>query len=114
MHFPCLNFSQERIVAKCLENHIALYSPHTSFDSIKGGVNDWLASGFNIKENKPIEVSIKDPENGFGRFCILKDKITIVEAVERVKNVTGLKHVRLADAKNKGKYSCQSLRSGKN
>lgn len=46
---------QEKIVAKCLENRIAVYSPHTSFDSIRGGVNDWLASAFengiNLKYN---------------------------------------------------------------
>lgn len=37
---------QERIVAKCLENKIAVYSPHTTFDSVRGGVNDWLADAF--------------------------------------------------------------------
>ncbi|XP_011503378.1 PREDICTED: putative GTP cyclohydrolase 1 type 2 NIF3L1 isoform X2 [Ceratosolen solmsi marchali] len=49
------NTWKERIVAKCLENKIALYSPHTSFDSIQGGVNDWLTSAFDIKESYPIE-----------------------------------------------------------
>lgn len=39
---------QERIIATCLENRIAVYSPHTSFDAISGGVNDWLASGFGM------------------------------------------------------------------
>jgi len=33
-------------VARCLENKIAVFSPHTSFDSVKGGVNDWLAEAF--------------------------------------------------------------------
>lgn len=41
-------FYQERIALKCIENKIALYSPHTSFDSIRGGVNDWLAGAFGI------------------------------------------------------------------
>ena len=39
-------FDQERIIGTCLENKIAIYSPHTSWDSISGGVNDWLAKGF--------------------------------------------------------------------
>ena len=39
-------FFQERIVALCLENRIALYSPHTSFDAVAGGVNDWLLEPF--------------------------------------------------------------------
>eukprot|EP00095_Tigriopus_kingsejongensis_P009122 maker-scaffold595_size129005-snap-gene-0.18 protein:Tk09122 transcript:maker-scaffold595_size129005-snap-gene-0.18-mRNA-1 annotation:"gtp cyclohydrolase 1 type 2 nif3l1-like" len=33
---------KERIVQKCLENRIALYSPHTAFDAMAGGVADWL------------------------------------------------------------------------
>ena len=37
---------KERIIVKCLENRIAVYSPHTSFDAVKGGVNDWLISPF--------------------------------------------------------------------
>ena len=37
---------QERIVTKCLENRVALYSPHTAFDAVQDGVNDWLISPF--------------------------------------------------------------------
>ena len=94
---------QQRIVAQCLENKIALYSPHTSFDSIRGGVNDWLASAFKIKESDPIEPG-EDPKNGMGRFCVLEEKISVDEAVELVKKHTGLSHVRLARAlRSKGK-----------
>ncbi|XP_069703152.1 NIF3-like protein 1 [Periplaneta americana] len=48
---------KERIIATCLENKIAVYSPHTSFDAITGGVNDWLASAFEIKSSKPLTQS---------------------------------------------------------
>lgn len=92
---------QERIAAKCLENRIALYSPHTSFDSIRGGVNDWLASAFNLKESHPIEPG-EVPENGMGRFCILQDNITVEEAVELIKKHTGLEYVRLARKRGSG------------
>ena len=36
---------KERIIVKAIEHKIAVYSPHTAFDAIQGGVNDWLASG---------------------------------------------------------------------
>ena len=36
---------KERVVLKAVENRIAIYSPHTAFDVVKGGVNDWLATG---------------------------------------------------------------------
>lgn len=91
---------KDKIIAKCLENRIAVYSPHTSFDSIKGGVNDWLASAFqNVLENsKPIEANESNADYGYGRICTLKSKISIEDAVQRVKELTGLKHVRLARA----------------
>lgn len=34
---------KERIAVKAIENGIAIYSPHTTYDSLHGGVNDWLA-----------------------------------------------------------------------
>ncbi|OQR76658.1 NIF3 protein 1-like, partial [Tropilaelaps mercedesae] len=47
---PLKNILQDnwksRIITRCLENKIAVYSPHTSWDHIRGGVNDWLAKAF--------------------------------------------------------------------
>ena len=37
---------KERIVIKCLENRIAIFSPHTTYDAVPGGVNDWLIKPF--------------------------------------------------------------------
>ena len=36
---------KERIIVKAIEKRIAIYAPHTSYDAVQGGVNDWLASG---------------------------------------------------------------------
>ncbi|XP_066588964.1 NIF3-like protein 1 isoform X3 [Prorops nasuta] len=89
------NSWKERIVIKCMENKIALYSPHTSFDSIQGGVNDWLASAFSIESSKPIQVGFNE-NCGMGRLCQLAFPISINEAVDLVKKLTQLEHVRLA------------------
>ena len=37
---------KERAIIKCLEERIAVFSPHTSYDCVFGGVNDWLISCF--------------------------------------------------------------------
>jgi len=39
---------KERIVVKCIENRIAVFSPHTCYDALQGGVNDWLISPFGL------------------------------------------------------------------
>lgn len=63
------NSWKERIAIRCIENGIAVFSPHTALDAIKGGINDWLLSPFdcdqsNIKPIEPIMVS----SNQLGNF----------------------------------------------
>lgn len=48
---------KERIIVKMIENRIAVYSPHTAFDAVKNGVNDWLASGLGSAQVDPLEYS---------------------------------------------------------
>lgn len=92
---------KERIIAKCLENKIAVYSPHTSFDSVKGGVNDWLAEAFQkvIDTSTPIQANAKESTFGFGRICTLKQPVSVDEAIKLIKERTKLNHVRLARAR---------------
>lgn len=60
---------KERIVASCLVNSIALYSPHTAWDKVVGGVNDWLAKAVDIKGIKPlVPESGAEPGTGSGRL----------------------------------------------
>lgn len=37
---------KQRSIVKCIEKRIAVYSPHTSWDCIEGGINDALLSSF--------------------------------------------------------------------
>lgn len=46
---------KERVILKAIENKIAIYSPHTAFDAVKGGVNDWLARGLGKGEVSPLQ-----------------------------------------------------------
>ena len=48
---------KERIIVKMIENRIAVYSPHTAFDAVKNGVNDWLASGLGNAKVEPLQYS---------------------------------------------------------
>jgi putative NIF3 family GTP cyclohydrolase 1 type 2 len=37
---------KQRSVVKCIEQRIAVYSPHTIWDAIEGGINDWIIQAF--------------------------------------------------------------------
>lgn len=47
----------EQTMIRCIENKIAVYSPHTALDAIHGGLNDFLLSGFDVKQRAPVEQS---------------------------------------------------------
>lgn len=46
--FLCKNW-KDRIAMKCISNNVAVYSPHTACDAVRGGVNDWLIKCFGKK-----------------------------------------------------------------
>ena len=40
---------KQRSIVKCIEKSIAVYSPHTTWDSIDGGINDSILLAFGMK-----------------------------------------------------------------
>lgn len=92
---------KERVVINCIKNQIAVFSPHTSWDAINGGINDWLAKALPIIDSVVIVPSLTDPTVGSGRKYKLSTSLTIKDAVEKIKLHIGIPHVRLALAKNK-------------
>ncbi|XP_058043693.1 NIF3-like protein 1 [Ahaetulla prasina] len=46
---------KERLVIRALENRVGIYSPHTTYDAIPNGVNDWLATGLGACTSVPLK-----------------------------------------------------------
>ena len=42
---------KQRSIIKCIEKGIAVYSPHTSWDCIDGGINDSILKAFGMFKN---------------------------------------------------------------
>lgn len=82
----------------CLENRIALYSPHTSWDNNRGAIGDWLSRALPHKESQIILPSAENSEIGTGRQAQVDSPtpITLGESIERVKKHTGIKTVQVA------------------
>eukprot|EP00124_Ichthyophonus_hoferi_P000398 Ihof_evm8s14 gene=Ihof_evmTU8s14 len=56
----------QRVIVRAIENHIAIYSPHTAYDTLQGGVNDWLARAVGPEDDiavKPISPYMEKQEN---------------------------------------------------
>nr|XP_036676983.1 NIF3-like protein 1 [Drosophila suzukii] len=88
---------KERVVASCLANDIALYSPHTAWDKTLGGVNDWLSKAVNrIISIRPLEPELgAPPGTGSGRYIETNLEIShLVESLQ--KHIESSIHIALA------------------
>src|SRR3954469_24074936 len=57
-----------QLLLKLIRHSIAIYSPHTAFDSASAGINQHLAIGLGLQEIKPLKPAASgDPDEGYGR-----------------------------------------------
>jgi hypothetical protein len=67
---------KERILLKCIEHGISVYSPHTSWDAVSTGINDWLISAFGQGTlNIHVKRSVRDESNRMLLLSCIADKV---------------------------------------
>lgn len=77
---------------RCIQNNIAVYTPHSALDGVRNGINDWLASGLGsgtASRLTPTPVE-EHPDAGEGIMLTLDQPISNGELVQRVKKHLGL------------------------
>ncbi|CAG2110411.1 unnamed protein product, partial [Medioppia subpectinata] len=92
------NHWKEKIILTCIENKIAIYSPHTALDAIKGGINDWLLTAFGSSQSSPIQQSYSD-QVGSGHFSNCLD-VLVSEGEDVTQALSGLENVILTVKSN--------------
>ena len=83
---------KERIIVKMIENRIAVYSPHTAFDAVKNGVNDWLASGLGYAKVEPLQYS-KASSSGTSQYKLVTRVLTNQEPERAIRLQDSLRGV---------------------
>lgn len=91
---------QQKLLLDCAENKIAVYSAHTSLDSVLGGVNDVLAAQLGLQHTEVL-VPAAGGEAGLGRVGCLLATLTLQEFSEKIKAVLKLDRVVVGDAGQK-------------
>lgn len=74
-------------------NGISFYAAHTNLDAAEGGLNDYLAGLYGLKEIKPTDIIYTDEQGkkyGLGRLGILPEPMTLQALAERVAERLGL------------------------
>lgn len=84
-----------QILLKLIKNEIAVYSPHTAFDSSSFGINQQIAEKLGCQSISPLKPEIEDHQVGTGRMGQLNDAVSLTEFANRVKHSFSTDHVQL-------------------
>jgi len=86
-----------RLLWELLTHRIAIYSPHTSFDSAECGINQSLADGLELRDTQPLLVPTNAPPGtGTGRIGQVHPVQSLREMAGRLKQflvLPGLQYV---------------------
>jgi len=81
-----------RVLLDLIAGRIAVYSPHTAFDSAEEGINQRLAQGLGLQEIEPI---VPGEEGlGAGRWGRIGRPLTLGKLIERVKEFLSIERVQ--------------------
>ena len=83
------------ILWRLASHRIAVYSPHTAFDSCPEGINAQLASMFELQDIRPLRPLPADELIGGGRVGSLPQTMTLLELAQRVKQKLGVKSLQM-------------------
>ncbi len=104
--------TEGRLLLRLIEAQVAIYSPHTAFDSARSGINQYLAEGLGLTEIKPLTANENDADSGDGRYGGVGGQIELIELARRVKTFLTLPQVHvvgeLSQAVNTIAVSCGS------
>ena len=88
------------ILLKLIENGVAVYSPHTSFDSAESGINQQLAKLFGLMDVQPIRPQVDSAGLGRGRFGKVSGSLKLAEFLAGVRSAVGAGHLEFSGSRD--------------
>lgn len=85
--------SEGRLLLDLIGAGIAVFSPHTAFDSAEQGINEQWARQLKLRDVAPL-VPGAEAGQGSGRYGQLSAEMSLAELAERVKGLLGLNYVQ--------------------
>jgi len=79
------------VISEACKNEICFLAAHTNLDVAKGGINDMLASVFQLRE-----AAVLQPRSGMGRIGNLPEPCRLASLVGAIKDLLGSPMVRLS------------------
>lgn len=80
-----------------IQSGIAIYSPHTAFDSARLGINQWLAERLELTDVAPLRprnADNRDDLPGSGRYGNLRTPMSLGGFLSEIKRVLGISYLQ--------------------
>ncbi len=90
-----------RLILPLIENRIAVYSPHTAFDSAQRGINQRIAQGIGLNEIQAIKVLDPQSGAGIGRIGTLHSPMLLEKLGETVRDFLNCTNIDLVGPPDK-------------
>jgi len=83
-----------RMLLDLIAARVAVYSPHTAFDSAADGINQQLAEGLGLSEIAPLKPF--EEGGGSGRYGRFESPMGVINVVDRLKDFLAIKRLQIA------------------
>lgn len=90
-----------RLLLDLMGAKVAVYSPHTAFDSAGRGINQCLAEGIGLQAIQPLTADNEEPAVGTGRVGRLAEGMILTELAAQVGEFLNIRHVQFVGAKDR-------------
>ena len=85
-----------------IRGNVAIYSPHTAFDSAAAGINQQLAESLGLTNIKPLVASEQETDPGSGRYGALPKSTTVQDVADNLKSTLKIENVKCVGDPSKG------------
>ena len=90
-----------RMLRELIGSNIAVYSPHTAFDSAAAGINQQLAEGIGLADIRPLMPDASDPQLGVGRCGRVARGTSLEGLASRLKQFLHIRDLQIVGKKDK-------------
>ena len=91
-----------RLLLRLIAAGVAVYSPHTAFDSAAAGINQQLAESLGLLLIQPLVAAPEDPSVGAGRWGRLPSSASLRSLAERLKTSLSLDRLQMVGSPDRG------------
>ncbi|XP_026078976.1 NIF3-like protein 1 [Carassius auratus] len=90
---------KQRLAVRAIEAGIAIFSPHTSWDSVEGGVNDWLVGGMGSGKVSVLSQALSSgPQKHRLEFSCVGDELNSL--LEQLRHIEGSENLQCSSVRN--------------